>query len=48
MPNDYESGPLNLPFVGHCTFAKQPACLNWETIDADFAVLGLLRLQRRL
>jgi len=41
MPNDYESGPLNLPFVGHCTFAKQPACLNWETIDADFAVLGV-------
>ena len=36
----YETGRLNLPFVGHCTFGKQPACLDWERIDADVAVLG--------
>lgn len=38
--NDYEKGRLNLPFVGHCTFGKQPACLDWDDIDADVAVLG--------
>jgi agmatinase len=37
----YESGRLNLPFVGHCTFGKQPVCLDWDTIDADVAVLGI-------
>ncbi len=31
---------VNLPFVGHCTFAKQPACLSWDSIKADVAVLG--------
>ncbi len=36
----YESGRLNLPFVGHCTFGKQPACLSWDEIEADAAVLG--------
>lgn len=36
----YESGRLNLPFVGHCTFAKQPVALDWDSIDADVAVLG--------
>jgi agmatinase len=39
--NSYESGRLNLPFVGHATFAKAPPCLDWETIDADVAVLGV-------
>ena len=38
--NEYEKGRLNLPFVGHCTFGKQPACLDWDAIDADVAVLG--------
>jgi len=38
--NTYESGRLNLPFVGHCTFGKQPVCLDWDKIDADVAVLG--------
>lgn len=38
--NNYETGRLNLPFVGHCTFAKSPVCLNWEEIDADVAILG--------
>lgn len=37
----YESGRLNLPFVGHCTFGKQPVCLDWDAIDADVAVLGI-------
>lgn len=37
----YESGRLNLPFVGHATFAKSPVCLNWDAIDADVAVLGV-------
>src|SRR5947208_710211 len=30
----YESGRLNLPFVGHCTFGKQPICTDWDHIDA--------------
>ncbi|WP_457323613.1 agmatinase [Roseateles sp. P5_E11] len=38
--NEYESGRLNLPFVGHCTFAKSPACVDWNHIDADVAILG--------
>lgn len=38
--NTYDSGRLNLPFVGHCTFGKQPACLDWDAIDAHVAVLG--------
>jgi agmatinase len=38
--NSYESGRLNLPFVGHCTFAKSPVCLDWNRIDADVAILG--------
>ena len=37
----YESGRLNLPFVGHCTFGKQPICTDWDHIDADVAVLGV-------
>lgn len=37
----YEGGRLNLPFVGHCSFAKAPICTDWEAIDADFAVLGV-------
>lgn len=41
VDNAYESGRLNLPFVGHCTFAKRPPCTDWETIDADVAVLGV-------
>ena len=37
----YEQGRLDLPFVGHCTFAKRPACLDWAALDADVAVLGV-------
>lgn len=37
----YEKGRLDLPFVGHCTFAKSPICTDWNAIDADVAVLGV-------
>ncbi len=36
----YESGRLNLPFVGIATFAKKPYVADWGTIDADVAILG--------
>ncbi len=36
----YESGRLNLPFVGIATFAKKPYEVNWAAIDADVAVMG--------
>ncbi len=38
--NSYDEGRLNLPFVGHCTFGKQPPCLDWDNINGDVAVLG--------
>ncbi|MEI7969598.1 MAG: agmatinase [Betaproteobacteria bacterium] len=38
--NAYETGRLNLPFVGHSTFAKAPVCTDWNAIDAEVAVLG--------
>ena len=40
MAHGYESGRLNLPFVGICTFGKYPYVENWDAIDADVAVLG--------
>ena len=36
----YETGRLNLPFVGLCSFGKYPYQPDWSAIDADFAVLG--------
>lgn len=36
----YESGRLNLPFVGIATFGKYPYIQDWNAIDADVAVLG--------
>ncbi len=36
----YESGRLNLPFVGLCSFGKYPYQPDWNSIDADFAILG--------
>ncbi len=36
----YDSGRLNLPFVGFCTFAKAPVAADWSAIDADVAVIG--------
>lgn len=40
MANDYDTGRLNLPFVGFCTFAKSPTCEDWNNIDADVAFMG--------
>ena len=36
----YESGRLNLPFVGISTFAKKPYVEDWDSLDADVAILG--------
>ncbi|MFK7745307.1 MAG: agmatinase [Roseobacter sp.] len=36
----YESGRLDLPFVGISTFGKRPYVSDWSQIDADVAVLG--------
>ena len=36
----YESGRLNLPFVGISTFGKYPYVEDWTAIDADVAILG--------
>lgn len=38
--NRYESGRLDLPFVGISTFGKNPYVSDWDNIDADFAILG--------
>ena len=40
MANNYDSGRLDLPFVGHATFGKRTPCLNWDNIVADVAILG--------
>ncbi|MBT2131952.1 agmatinase [Aliiroseovarius lamellibrachiae] len=36
----YETGRLNLPFVGIATFGKKPYVEDWGSIDADVAILG--------
>ena len=36
----YESGRLDLPFVGISTFGKRAYVSDWSTIDADIAILG--------
>lgn len=36
----YESGRLNLPFVGISTFGKNPYQPDWDNIAADVAVMG--------
>ena len=36
----YDSGRLNLPFVGIATFGKYPYVEDWSQIDADVAILG--------
>ena len=41
MSHGYESGRLDLPFVGHCTFGKRPIATDWDKIDADVAVIGI-------
>ncbi|MCB1394622.1 MAG: agmatinase [Rhodobacter sp.] len=36
----YDTGRLNLPFVGISTFGKYPYVQDWDAIDADVAILG--------
>lgn len=36
----YNSGRLNLPFVGIATFGKKPYVEDWSNIDADVAIIG--------
>ncbi|OOY07379.1 agmatinase [Thioclava sp. F36-7] len=36
----YESGRLNLPFVGISTFGKRAYVADWDAIEADVAVMG--------
>ncbi|MDD9725171.1 agmatinase [Roseovarius sp. SK2] len=36
----YETGRLDLPFVGISTFGKNPYVQDWDAIDADVAILG--------
>lgn len=40
MTNTYDTGRLNLPFVGISTFGKRPYVADWDKIDADIAILG--------
>ncbi len=40
MAHSYDSGRLDLPFVGVSTFGKRPLQTDWSTIDADVCVLG--------
>ncbi len=40
MTNTYDSGRLNLPFVGISTFGKRPYVEDWSKIKADVAVMG--------
>jgi agmatinase len=40
MAHAYETGRLNLPFVGIATFGKRPYVEDWSQIAADAAILG--------
>ena len=40
MSNTYDTGRLNLPFVGISTFGKRPYVEDWDALDADVAILG--------
>ena len=40
LEHGYASGRLNLPFVGISTFGKRPYVEDWNTINADVAVMG--------
>lgn len=40
MTNSYDTGRLDLPFVGISTFAKRPYEADWDKIDADVAIIG--------
>ena len=36
----YDNGRMDLPFVGICTFGKNPYVSDWDAITADIGVLG--------
>lgn len=38
--HSYDSGRLDLPFVGIATFGKRPYVADWSAITADVAVMG--------
>ncbi|MEO0633016.1 MAG: agmatinase [Pseudomonadota bacterium] len=38
--NTYDTGRLNLPFVGIATFGKRPYVDDWGRLQADVAILG--------
>jgi agmatinase len=38
--NSYDTGRLNLPFVGICSFGKSPLCLDWDRIDGNVVIMG--------
>ncbi len=40
MKHSYETGRLDLPFVGICSFGKYPIQLDWDAIESDAAILG--------
>ncbi len=40
MTHSYDTGRLDLPFVGISTFGKRPYQPDWTALDADIAVLG--------
>ncbi len=40
MAHGYDSGRLDLPFVGVATFGKRPLVTDWSAIEADVAILG--------
>jgi agmatinase len=36
----YDSGRLDLPFVGIATFGKRPYVADWDALEADVAIIG--------
>jgi agmatinase len=40
MAHGYDTGRLDLPFVGISTFGKRPYQSDWQAIEADVAVMG--------
>ncbi|MEO0390947.1 MAG: agmatinase [Pseudomonadota bacterium] len=40
MSNSYDTGRLDLPFVGISTFGKRPYVADWAALTADVAILG--------
>ena len=36
----YQTGRLDLPFTGICTFARAPYVADWAALDCDVAILG--------